>query len=127
MSELCILVRTAPYSKINAAEAVRHINGAVNNNVKTSVVFVDGGVYCLKDNQDMGDTGFTSISALIKQIIGTAKMLKEDDPDILNIYTHGPSLDASGLKADDALEGFEVINDIDMARVIGSAKMLMIF
>ena len=65
MSELCILVRTAPYSKINAAEAVRHINGAVANNVKTSVVFVDDGVYCLKDNQEMGDSGFTSISAAV--------------------------------------------------------------
>ncbi|GEM_PF-1330951 len=126
MSELCILVRTAPYSKINAAEAVRHINGAVNNNIKTSVVFVDDGIYCLKDNQDMGDTGFTSTAALIKQIIGTAKML-ENEGDTLKIYTHKGSLEKCGIGADKMLSGFEVVDDKGLAKVVGSAKTLMIF
>ncbi len=126
MAELCILVRTAPYSKINAAEAVRHINGAVNNNVKTSVVFVDGGVYCLKDNQDMGVSGFTSISAAVKQIIGTAKML-EDEGDTLKIYTHKGSLKECGIGVDRMLSGFEVVDDKGLAKVVGSAKTLMIF
>ncbi|MBI5179984.1 MAG: DsrE family protein [Nitrospirae bacterium] len=126
MAELCILVRTAPYSKINAAEAVRHINGAVNNNVKTSVVFVDDGVYCLKDNQDMGVSGFTSISAAVKQIIGTAKML-EDEGDTLKIYTHKGSLKECGIGADKMLSGFELVDDKGLAKVVGSAKTLMIF
>ncbi len=124
MAELCILVRTAPYSKINAAEAVRHINGAVANDVKTSVVFVDGGVYCLKDNQDMGDSGFTSISAAVKQIIGTAKI---GEGDTLKIYTHKGSLEECGIGDDKMLSGFELVDDKGLAMVVGCAKTLMIF
>ncbi|MBI5042939.1 MAG: DsrE family protein [Nitrospirae bacterium] len=124
MAELCILVRTAPYSKINAAEAVRHINGAMANDVKTSVVFVDDGVYCLKDNQDMGDSGFTSISAAVKEIIGTAKA---GEGDTLKIYTHKDSLKECGIGADKMLSGFEVVDDKGLAKIVGSAKTLMIF
>lgn len=120
MSELCILVRTAPYSKINAAEAVRHINGAVANNVKTSVVFVDDGVYCLKDNQEMGDSGFTSISAAVGQII-------EHKDEMLKIYMHKGSLNECGIGSERMLSGFEVVDDNGLARVVGSAKTLMIF
>lgn len=126
MSELCILVRTAPYSKINAAEAVRHINGAVANDVKTSVVFVDDGVYCLKDNQEMGESGFTSISVALKEIISAAKKLK-DKADALKIFAHNGSLKECGIGADKMLSGFEAVDDKGLAKVVGSAKTLMIF
>ena len=90
------------------------------------MVFVDDGVYCLKDNQDMGNSGFTSISAAVKQIIGTAKML-EDEGDTLKIYTHKGSLKECGIGADNLLSGFEVVDDKGLAKVVGSAKTLMIF
>ena len=46
---------------------------------------------------------------------------------MLKIYMHKGSLNECGIGSERMLSGFEVVDDNGLARVVGSAKTLMIF
>ena len=48
---ICMIIREAPYGTIQAAEAARHINGAIAGGLKTTVVLIEDGVYLAKEDQ----------------------------------------------------------------------------
>src|SRR3989304_4439234 len=63
MNNLCIVIRRAPYGSVSAAEAVRHVIGAVHAGLSVHTVLVDDGVYLVRQDQDPGNTGWPGLSA----------------------------------------------------------------
>ena len=66
---LCILVRRAPYGTIHAAEAFRHLAGALNSGLKVTAILVDDGIYIAKDNQETRTSGWTSLSESLSSFL----------------------------------------------------------
>ncbi len=117
---VCILVRRSPYGVIQAAEAVRHINGALGNDFAMTAVFADDGVYSLKAGQEVGGTGFTNLGAALTDTIA------KGDPRA-KFAVHRPSAEARGLKEVDLLPGVTWINDAELAAMLVDTANVMLF
>ena len=68
MDAVCLIIRKAPYGKIHAAEAVRHVNGALASGLETRVILVGDGVYLARGNQKAAEAGWTSLSGTLSQV-----------------------------------------------------------
>ena len=117
---VCMMVRHAPYGKIQAAEAVRHINGAVANGFDTTAVFIADGVYVLKTQQDETETGFTSLGKAL------ADVLAKTEPKA-KILVHRSSAGMRGLSEEDILPGVKWIDDAELADIMTDTANLMLF
>ncbi len=115
---LCVLIRRPPYGQIHAAEAVRHVGGALAEGIQTSVVFIDDGVYVLRDGQNMGDTAWTPLApALLKALAKGARL-----------FVHTPSAHTRGLLQDEHfVGGIEAIDDEGLARVLTASDAVMVY
>ncbi len=82
---ICMFIRNAPYGKIQAAEAIRHINGAIAGGLETVVVLVNDGVYLAKDDQKAKEAGWTSQSDVVK------KTREGKHGDLVKFYIHDES------------------------------------
>ena len=49
---LCILVHRPPYGGIQAAEAVRHLNGAATQGLEATAILLEDGMYVARAGQD---------------------------------------------------------------------------
>lgn len=117
---VCIMVRHAPYGMIHAAEAVRHINGAVANGFDTTAVFIADGVYGVKTQQDETETGFTNLGKALTDAL--AKMEPK-----ANIMVHRFSAGMRGLSEEDILPGVKWIDDAELADIMADTANLMLF
>ena len=117
---VCIMVRHAPYGTIHAAEAVRHINGAVANGFNTTAVFVDDGVYVLKTHQKEAETGFTNLEKALSDA------LAKTEPKV-DILVHRLSAGTRGLRHEDILPGVKWIDDAELADLMTDTANLMLF
>lgn len=118
---VCIIIRKAPYGKIHATEAVRHINGALANGLETSVVLTGDGVYLARGNQEAGSAGWTSLSAALSQILvgKTGEKAK--------FYVHQDSLRERRLDPRDLMKGFEVVPGKTMAELVAGCEKALLF
>ena len=114
---LCILVRTGPYGTIQAAEALRHLNGAVASGMKVTTILMGDGIHLGKEGQETETTGWTSLSVALKQTL----------KDGSRVYAHEPSLQESGISLDELVPGVQTIDDVEMANILGRSQWLMIF
>ncbi len=86
-NSLTILIRRCPYGQIHAAEALRHMGGALGDGIQTNVLLVDDGVYVAHDGHNPAESGFTSlVEPLAKGIAKGAR-----------VYMHIPSAQVRGL------------------------------
>jgi tRNA 2-thiouridine synthesizing protein D len=115
---LCILIRRPPYGQIHAAEAVRHVGGALAEGLPTNVVLIDDGVYVARDGQSMQDTHWTSlIPALTKALAKGARVL-----------IHAPSARERGLLEDEHfVVGAETIDDEGLAQMLVASDAVMVY
>ncbi len=117
-NSLCILIRRPPYGQIHAAEAVRHLGGALAEGIPTNVLLVDDGVYVARDGQDVGSTPWTALVApLTKGIANGAR-----------VYVHTPSAQTRGLlNAEHFIVGIELADDEGFARVLAQSDAVMVY
>ncbi|MBI5031885.1 MAG: DsrE family protein [Chloroflexi bacterium] len=117
-SSLAILIRRSPYGQIHAAEAIRHLGGALGEGIQTSVVLVNDGVYVARDGQDVGNTAWTPlIPPLAKAIAKGAR-----------VYVHTPSAQARGLLNDEHFViGVEQVDDVGLTRLLTENEMVMVY
>ncbi len=118
---LCILVRRGPYGTIHAAEAVRHLNGAVANGIRAAATLFGDGVYIAKGSQDTEKTDWTSISVALRQAL---EVKIENRP---QVYVHEQSLQERGLDLSDLVPGVSPIDDQGIARLIANSQWVMIY
>jgi sulfur relay (sulfurtransferase) DsrF/TusC family protein len=117
-NSLAILIRRPPYGQIHAAEAIRHLGGALGEALQTNVLLVDDGVYVARAGQDASNTGFTSlVEPLAKSIAKGAR-----------VYMHVPSAQARGLLNDpQMLPGVDCIDDDGFARLLSASETVMVY
>jgi sulfur relay (sulfurtransferase) DsrF/TusC family protein len=115
---LCLLIRRPPYGQIHAAEAIRHVGGALAEGLQTSVVLIDDGVYFAREGQNMGDTAWTPLApALLKVLVRGAR-----------VFVHTPSAQTRGLLQDEHfLVGIKAIDDEGVARVLAASDAVMVY
>lgn len=117
---VCMVIRHAPYGVIQAAEAVRHINGAVANGFVTTAIFTDNGVYVLKADQESENTPFTNLGDAL------SNALNKPEPRAA-FYVHQASAEKRGLTEVDILPGVQWINDQDLAKLLTDSANVMLF
>ena len=124
MDNLCIVIRKAPYGTLVAAEGVRHLIGAAQTGMAVCAVLVDDGVYLARQDQDPGDTGWTSLSRALGQLLNTNTASPAPQA---RVYLHRPSVDTRDLDGRDLLPGTECIDDAQLAAVVTSADGVLVF
>lgn len=118
---VCLIIRKAPYGRIHAAEAVRHINGALARGLEIVVILMGDGVYLARGNQETAKAGWTSLSAALSQVPmakGGARAL---------FYAHQGSLADRMLDPHDVMETFTVISDQKMAELVADCQKVLLF
>jgi len=117
-NSLAILIRRPPYGQIHAAEAIRHMGGALGDGIQTNVLLVDDGVYVARDGQDVGNTAWTSLVEPLAKAIAKGA----------HIYLHTPSAHARGLLNDEHFViGVEQVDDVGLARLLTENDMVMVY
>lgn len=118
---LCILIRRSPYGTIHAAEAFRHLAGALSSGMKVTAILVDDGIYMAKNSQEAEVFGWTSLSDSLSSLLN-----KEKGQDI-KVYVHDPSLRARGIEKERFIEKIEYIDDKKLAELLGASHSVMLF
>ncbi len=118
---LCILVRRTPYGTIHAAEAFRHLAGALNSGLKVTAILADDGIYMAQDNQEAGNLGWTSLSESLISFLKTAK------GENAKVYVHDSSIKARGIEIEKLVDGIELIDDKKLAELMGASRSVMLF
>jgi len=117
-NSLCILVRRAPYGQIHAAEALRHASGALSEGLVVSLLLSGDGVYVARDGQNMGDSGFTALSPVLRTLLAKG----------VNVYAHGPSAQMRGLlDAGQVVPGVQVADDDQVASLLAQTGAVMVY
>ncbi|MGQ9630921.1 MAG: DsrE family protein [bacterium] len=118
---MCIVIRRAPYGTIHAAEAIRHVNGALGSGLETVVVLVEDGVYFARDGQEAKDAGWTSLSDVVKQTREGRR------GDMVEFCVHDGSVLSRGIEPQDVMEGFEIVSGDDIADIVAESRGVMLF
>ncbi len=115
---LCILLRHPPYGQIHAAEAVRHLGGALAEGIQTNLVLVDDGVYVARDGQNPRGADWTPlIPALARAMAKGAR-----------VWVHTPSARERGLLQDEHfIIGTEPLDDARLAEIIAESHAVMVY
>lgn len=118
---VCMILRKAPYGKIHAAEAVRHVNGALASGLEPIVILTGDGVYLAKDGQEATKAGWTTLSAALSQIPGTK------GGETARFFVHQESLSDRGLDPHAVMDQFKVISGREMAAIVAGCQKVLLF
>lgn len=109
------LIQKAPYSTLEVAEGLRHLGGLeVLGFSEGASVFVDDGVYTLRKGATVPD-GLTSLEEAATKLISSA----------VKFYAERSSLSERRLRAEDLIEGVQVVDDI--SGLVSAAEVCLIF
>lgn len=118
VKKMMFVNRKAPYGTIYALESleVKLISAAFDQDV--SVVFIDDGVFDLKQGQDTSATGMKNFSPTYRALEGY---------DIEKLYVDADSLAARGLTEEDLVVPVEVISTEQMADLMEEQEVIFSF
>ncbi len=119
--QLCILVHRPPYGAINAAEAVRHLNGATAHGLEATAILLGDGVYVARSGQAPGATGWTALSSALENTLGHAE---EGYP---RLWVDEVSLRARGIPAESLISGSTVVGEHAVADAFAKARWVMVY
>lgn len=117
MSTIAMILRNPPYGDINAAEAVRHALGAASDELKASLILVDGGILLAKKGQGDTGTGFTNLEGVLTDCIEMGA----------EVYADKQSIREQHLETAEIVEGIKVMSGSEIAGIVKEAKTTMIF
>ncbi|MFQ6031637.1 MAG: DsrE family protein [Candidatus Aminicenantales bacterium] len=118
---LCILVRRSPYGTVHAAEAFRHLAGALNSGLRITAILVDDGIYMARDNQQAEIFGWASLSESLSSFLNTGR-----GKDV-KVFIHDSSLKTRGIEKERLVKEVELIDDKKLAEILGASHSVMLF
>jgi len=118
---LCILVHRPPYGGIQAAEAVRHLNGAAAQGLEATAILLEDGVYVARVGQDPGTTGWTALSPVLEAALGGAKAGSS------RLLVDRASLHARGVPPGSLIPGAAVADEGAIAQALAQARWVMVY
>jgi len=116
MDKLLVILRKPPYGVVNAAEAVRHAGASAGFDYEATLYLIDSGVLTAKRNQEAGGSGFSGLGESLEMM-----------SDEMEIYACRNSLNESGLKEDDLIEGVKIDNGHVLKDALKNAQSVMIY
>jgi len=123
--DILIVIRRGPYGCFQAAEGLRHANGAMSLGYRPIVVLVDNGVYLAETEQSPGSSEWLALGETLEEIIARGLYEKKDAP--AEFYVEKESLKKRGLDPDDLLEDLELIDDYRIAELMAVNPIQLMF
>ena len=123
--DILIVVRHGPYGGFQAAEGVRHANGAISLGFRPIVVLVDDGVYLAKADQNPGQSQWLSLSDTLEEIIARGLYERKDAP--AEFYVEKQSLLKRGLDPEELVEDLELIDHQKVSELMADNGLQLIF
>lgn len=123
MDKRCLIVlRHAPYGRIDAAEAVRHLNGAAANGFQASLLLLEDGVYLAKAGQVVAP-GWTDLAAALAHALRDSA----GPTHRVEVYVHDSALQTRGLTGDELVPGCVIADDATAAGLLAAAYATLIY
>lgn len=124
---ICIIVRKAPYGSMDAAEAVRHINGSLAAGLKTCAVLLGDGAYLAVRDQRSDEAGWTSLSEALGRSLSSGAHLRDGPINRPDVLVGQSALVDRGISPDRLLPGVRVVSDREAVGAIASAESFLLF
>jgi sulfur relay (sulfurtransferase) DsrF/TusC family protein len=125
IKDILIIIRHGPYAGFQAAEGLRHANGALSLRFRPIVVLVDDGVYLAKTGQNPAQSEWLALSETLEEIVARGLYEKKDAP--AEFYVEKESLSNRGLDAEELVEGLELIDQRGVSDLIATNSLQLIF
>lgn len=123
--DILIIVRRGPYSSFQAAEGLRHANGAISFGFRPILVLVDDGVYLAMANQNPKQSQWLSLGDTLEEVI--ARGLYEIKENPAEFYVESESLLKRNLAQEDLVEELEVIDHKKASEFMAKNRLQLIF
>jgi sulfur relay (sulfurtransferase) DsrF/TusC family protein len=123
--DILVVIRRGPYGGFQAAEGLRHANGAISLGFRPIVVLVDEGVYLAKTDQNSGQSQWLSLGETLEEIIARGLYEKKDAP--AEFYVEKESLAARGLHPENLVEDLEPIDHEKVSELLAANRLQLIF
>jgi sulfur relay (sulfurtransferase) DsrF/TusC family protein len=125
IKDILIVIRRGPYGGFQAAEGIRHANGAITMGFRPVVILIDDGVYLAKVDQNSGLSQWLSLSGTLEELIAKGLYEKKDAP--AEFYVEKESLLKRGLAGEDLVEDLEFIDHRKVSELMASKNLQLIF
>jgi sulfur relay (sulfurtransferase) DsrF/TusC family protein len=125
MKDILIVIRRGPYGGFQAAEGIRHANGAVAMGFRPIVILIDDGVYLAKADQNPGQSQWLSMSGTLEELIARGLYEKKDTP--AEFYVEKESLLKRGLAVEDLVDDLELVDHWKVSELMTSKSLQLIF
>lgn len=119
--DLCILIRRPPYGSILGGEALRHLAGAISQDLRCVTLLLGEGVWLARAAQDPGDSGWPSLAQALQ---GALTPAGHEPPLVL---ADAAALKAAGLQAADLVPGVACADEAVLRRALVHARHVLIF
>jgi sulfur relay (sulfurtransferase) DsrF/TusC family protein len=123
--DVLIVIRHGPYGGFQAAEGLRHANGAMSLGFRPIVVLVDDGVYLAKADQDPGQSNWLALSGTLEEIVARGLYEKKDAP--AEFYVENESLSKRGLDPEELVENMELVDHQKVSSLMAARGLQLIF
>jgi len=123
--DILIVVRHGPYSGFQAAEALRHANGAMSLGFRPIVVLLDDGIYLATAEQDSGESQWLTLGETLEEIIARGLYEKKDAP--AEFYVEKDSLVKRGMDLEELVEGLELIDNQKTSELMAVNRLQLVF
>lgn len=115
--DISIILRRPPYGTVDASEAIRHALGGVTEDVTVKLILVDGGINTARKGQNNSGTPFSSIEDALKDCIDMG----------VEVYADKSSMKEEYIEPDRLIDGVRVVNSHEIAEIIKTTDLTMIF
>jgi sulfur relay (sulfurtransferase) DsrF/TusC family protein len=123
--DILIVIRRGPYGGFQAAEGLRHANGAMSLGFRPIVVLIDDGVYLTSTGQNPGRSQWLSLGGTLEEIIARGLYESKDEP--AEFYVEQESLVKRGLDAQQLVEDLQVIDHWKVSQLIAANRLQLMF
>jgi sulfur relay (sulfurtransferase) DsrF/TusC family protein len=123
--DILAVIRKEAYGGFQAAEGLRHANGAISLGFRPIVVLANDGVYLAKTNQDPGQGLWLSLGDTLEEII--ARGLYEKRAVTAEFYVEKEPLAARGLDPEDLVEDLAPVDSRKVSELLSADSLQLIF
>jgi len=125
MKDVLIIVRHGPYGGFQAAEALRHANGAITLGFRPIFIMLDDGVYLAKEGQDPQNSSWLPLDATLGEVIARGLYEIKDTPG--EFYVEKESIEQRGLDVEQLVEGLELIDRQKVSELVAKYNLQLVF
>lgn len=123
--DILVVIRRGPYGGFQAAEGLRHANGAMSLGFRPIVVLVDDGVYLASTDQNPGQSPWLSLGGTLEEIIARGLYEKKEEP--AEFYIDKESMGKRGLSPENLIEDLEPIDHRKISELLAANHLQLIF